>query len=119
MGRYRKVHIKTMIGTSIVGIVLLLLITNYSPDQNIAKIPTIILFFILFYSTIFSLVLTTCMRKSQAILIATTTTLILLLRLFNFTDAFYTIILVALFATIELILINTKTEKKGETNKEE
>lgn len=101
----------TLFSTSL----LIILITTYSPNQTIYRIPLLFPFFFLLFLAIYSLITIMSTKKMQGLLVGAFITSYLLLRLFNLDTLFYTILLIAFFATMELIILNiTKKEQPRE-----
>ncbi len=112
---HNKPRLFSILLTLISASLFIILITTYSPNQTIYNIPLLFPFFFLLFINIYSLITTVSTKKTQGFLAGTFITSYLLLRLFNLNTLFYTILLIAFFATMELIMLNiAKKEQPGE-----
>lgn len=93
-------------------ILLLLTVIFLPPSQPISlvlfSLPPISIAFVLFFISCYSLLTLITKHSVHGLLFAIFGTSYLLLRLFHFTNLLYTILLLALFATLEFALSSKK-----------
>ncbi len=85
---------------------LIYFVLNFPPDKNLKilnfSIPTVPIFFALFFIAIYELFTFILNNQRQGFLISLFATIYLILRFFKLTHPFFAILIIALFVTFEL-----------------
>ncbi|MDE2589935.1 MAG: hypothetical protein KGL95_09765 [Patescibacteria group bacterium] len=107
---HKKKRSVTLLLIGILGFLLLLFFTHtFSPTVLFSvvflTVPSIIPFFLLVFVTLFGLAGFTLNSNLQGILAGLFGILFLLLRMFSFTHWFFTLLLVTLFAVVEMFFL--------------
>lgn len=112
-----------LIFTIVSGILLGYLIKTFSPYTDFIiynqQISTIIIFFFLCFFFLFNFVTLLLRNKIQGLLITLLVITYLLLRLYEFTQLFYVLLLLTTFGALELAFLNFKKEKGSTRSKPE
>lgn len=106
MRKSRRNYLNLAVSLTCLGL-LIYFILNFAPDKNFSilklSLPTLPVFFLLFFAAIYEALAYFLNNKRQGFFISLFTTIYLILRFFKLTHPFFLILILALFVTFELL----------------